>query len=60
MEEFDGNDLDNLIERHLDEDINLNPEQDEDNRVPGENEEKKIVPVKIRVKKPQPKLNPER
>ncbi|XP_025413747.1 TIMELESS-interacting protein [Sipha flava] len=58
MEEFYGDDLDNMVERHLDEDNDENPEQEEENK--EENDEKRIVPVKIRVKKPQPKLNPER
>lgn len=58
MEEFYDDDLDNLVERQLDEDINENPEQEVENQ--EENDKKRIVPVKIRVKKPQPKLNPER
>lgn len=60
MDVFDDNDFDNLVEDRLDEDVNkyLEPEDREEQN--DENVEKKIVPVKIRVRNPQPKLNPER
>jgi len=60
MDVFDDNDFDNLVEDHLDEDVNkyLEPKDREEQN--EENVEKKIVPVKIRVRNPQPKLNPER
>lgn len=59
MDDYDDNDFDNLVDRHIDDDMNEHPEQLENNE--NENDDdKRIVPVKIRVKKPQPKLDPER
>ncbi|NP_001155740.1 TIMELESS-interacting protein [Acyrthosiphon pisum] len=58
MDIFEDNEFENLVEdHHLDEDVNkyLEPQDNDD-----QNEEKRIVPVKIRVRNPQPKLNPER
>jgi len=59
MNDFDDNDFDNLVEGHLDEDVDkyLEP-QDRDEQ--EQNEKKRMVPVKIRVRNPQPKLNAER
>jgi len=58
MDIFDDSEFENLVEdHHLDEDANkyLEPQDNDE-----QNEEKRIVPVKIRVRNPQPKLNPER
>lgn len=69
MEEFDVNDLDDLVENvagYYDDDDGGRDEREERFEQPvngnelEENEQKRIVPVKIRVKKPQPKLDPER
>jgi len=60
MDDFDDNDFDNLVEGRLDEDVDkyLEPQDHDDEQ--EQNEEKRIVPVKIRVRNPQPKLNAER
>ncbi|CAH1711424.1 TIMELESS-interacting protein [Aphis gossypii] len=61
MDDFDDNDFDNLVEGRLDEDVDdkyLEPQDRDDEQ--EQNEEKRIVPVKIRVRNPQPKLNAER
>lgn len=60
MDDFDDNDFDNLVEGHLDEDVDkyLEPQDRDDEQ--EQNEEKRIIPVKIRVRNPQPKLNAER
>jgi len=60
MDDFDVNDFDNLVEGRLDEDVDkyLEPQDRDDEQ--EQNEEKRIVPVKIRVRNPQPKLNAER
>lgn len=59
MEDFDENDLDNLVDHHVDDN-----EPVEDQLEQGDQEqkddEKRIVPVKIRVKRPQAKLNAQR
>jgi len=65
MDDFDDNDFDYLVEGRLDEDVDkyLEPqERDEpqDRDQQEQNEEKRMVPVKIRVRNPQPKLNAER
>ncbi|XP_050525191.1 TIMELESS-interacting protein [Daktulosphaira vitifoliae] len=62
----DDNDLDNWVDRNGDENDDLEAlvpeaiEEAEEIPVKNDAEEKRVVPVKIRVKKPQPKLNPER
>jgi len=63
MDDLDENDFDNLVDRHVDDDglggLLEEPQQDHDE--PGEKEDvKRIVPVKVRTKNPQPKLNSER
>lgn len=60
MDGFDDNDFDNLVENHLDDDVNKFLEHQEPVDGDEQNEEKRIVPVKVRVRNPQPKLNPER
>lgn len=61
MDDFDDNDLDNLVDRHnIDDDVNEYMEQQEPTNDGENGEEKRIVPIKIRVKRPQSKLNPER
>ncbi|XP_025200809.1 TIMELESS-interacting protein [Melanaphis sacchari] len=59
MDDFDENDFDNLVEGRIDEDVDkyLEPQDGDEQE---ENEEKRIVPVKIRVRNPQPKLNADR
>jgi len=59
MDDYDDNDFDNLVDHHIDNDVNEHPHHPE-NIEQDEKDEKRILPVKIRVKKPQPKLNPER
>lgn len=61
----DDNDLDNLVENrgHDEEDADDERQRQNDEREglgDGEAAEEKVVPVKIRVKKPQPKLDPAR
>lgn len=63
MDDYDDNDLDNLVERHVGDEVSEFLEQQMQQLVDenqGEIEEKRIVPVKVRVKRPQPKLDPER
>lgn len=63
MDDSDENDLDNLVDRHVDDGGRGEyPEElQQDHDEPGEKEEeKRIVPVKVRTKNPQPKLNSER
>lgn len=60
MEEFDRDDLDNLVDGRMDEEVNEYLEQQDDDNPSEEIAEEKVVPVKVRVKKPQPKLDPER
>jgi len=60
MDVFEDNDFDNLVEDNLDEDVNKYLEPQDNDEQNEQNEQKKIVPVKIRVRNPQPKLNPER
>ncbi|VVC33799.1 Chromosome segregation in meiosis protein 3 [Cinara cedri] len=61
MEDFDDidNDLDNLVDYYSDKDNDENVKQQEHNKN-EEQSEKRSVPVKVRVRKPQPKLNAER
>lgn len=61
MEDYDeiNNDLDNLVDRYSDEDVNENTEERELNKKEDASV-KRIVPVKLSVRKPQPKLNAER
>lgn len=61
MEDFDDNDLDNLVDRHdIDVDVNEYLEQQDPSKEGDGEEEKRVVPIKIRVKRPQSKLNVER
>lgn len=57
MADFD--DLDHLVDRYSDEDVNERAEQQELDEK-EETSEKRIVPVKLTVRRPQPKLNAER
>lgn len=59
MEDFDDNDLDNIVDHHLDGNEHFE-EQLEQGDQEQKDDEKRIVPVKIRVKKPQAKLNAQR
>lgn len=61
MDDFDDidNDLDHLVDRHSDEDVNERAEQQELDEK-EDTSEKRIVPVKLSVRKPRPKLNAER
>lgn len=63
MDDYDDNDLDNLVERHVGDEVSEFLELQQQQLVDaeqGDAEEKRIVPVKVRVKRPQPKLDPER
>jgi len=61
MDNFDDNDLDQLVDRHAVDDGPNEYSELQDHGVQEEKEDKKrIVPVKIRTKNPQPKLNSER
>lgn len=64
---MDFDDLDDLVERRADEyddgedgGGNADAEQHDGPREGEPDDEKRIVPVKIRVKKPQPKLDAQR
>lgn len=59
MDDYGDNDFDNLVDHHIDDDVDEYPDHSE-NIEQDVQDEKRIVPVKIRVKKPQPKLDPER
>lgn len=62
MDDFDNDDFDRMVDNHLDENDYEHREQENasNNNEPDVKDEKRIVPVKIRVKRPQPKLNAER
>lgn len=67
--EMDFDDLDDLVERRADDhddgedgvaDFDADPEHRDGQPEEAPDDEKRIVPVKIRVKKPQPKLDAQR
>lgn len=58
--DIDVNDLDDLFEHRMHEDDNEDLARQDDLNEQEQNIEEKVVPVKIRVKKPQPKLDPAR
>lgn len=58
--DIDVNDLDDLFEHRMLDDVNEDLAQQDNPNEQGQNAEEKVVPVKIRVKNPQPKLDPAR
>lgn len=61
MDDSDDNDLDNLVDRRVDDDDLDERLALQDRSEQGEHDDgKRIVPVKVRTKNPQPKLNTER
>lgn len=58
--DIDLNDLDDLFEHRMHEDDNEDLSQQDNTNGQEENTDEKVVPVKIRVKNPQPKLDPAR